>query len=87
MPSVGDDDVGRRCDGVGRVGRRTGSLVRDGHDVDPVPSSADPVAGEREAELALDVRRDDGVRLELGLPEPPQGEAAPTPGAPPRARG
>ena len=69
------DDVRRRL-GVRVLGDRSRRVVDDGLDVDAVPPSPDPVATEREAEFALDVGRDDRVRLELGLPEAMQGLAA-----------
>jgi hypothetical protein len=74
----GTHDPERRFDHVGPgsvrlVGDRVGyalGVQRD--DVDPVPAAADPVAREVERELALDVGRDDGARLELRLAEPAQ---------------
>ena len=65
--------------GVGRARRpldagRSPSAERD--DIDPVPAAADPVAAQLEAELALDVGRDDRTRFELRRAEPAKRRSA-----------
>ncbi len=73
-PERGAHDVGGwgdgRCLVCGYV--RTGI---DGLDIHPVPSTAHAVAAQHEAELALDVRRDQGIGLQLFLAEPSKGRA------------
>ena len=68
------EDAERRRDDVRALvrgrGRCVGGRGLERHDVDAVPASADAVAAEREAELALDVGRDDRVGLELRGAEP-----------------
>ncbi len=81
------DDVRARRRRIARGGRRgCRRRIADGLDVDPIPAAADAVAAELEAELPLDVGRDDGVRQQLRRPEPAQGLRARPRGAPPRAR-
>ena len=65
--------------GVGDRRRRAGSVVlpvlggrRHGDQVDPVHSTANAIAVQEERELALHVRRNDGTRLHLRPPEPPE---------------
>jgi hypothetical protein len=69
IPSVGGHDVG------GRDGRFRWRAVSGRHrfDVHAVPAAADAVTIEVEGELALDVRRDHRVGLELLLAEAPEG--------------